>query len=165
MNETVPKHSKYWSEALKTLGEVHIADRGGSEAEGTPGLFCFNRGHFCFSESDNFPNPVDPKSIAKTIDFMLYGQAKVIAEKLGSGITAWGAIEPFTSFFPEIGPNSHLLFRKFRKVLDPNSICAPGRQVYTEEEMNAVPEQESAAINRMRTLHGLEPINLNKGKK
>ena len=51
-----------------------------------------------------------------------------------------------------------------RKFLDPNSICAPGRQVYTEEEMNAVPEQESAAINRMITLHELEPINLNKGK-
>jgi hypothetical protein len=59
---------------------------------------------------------------------------------------------------PEVGPNSHLLFRKIREVFDPNGICASGRQIFTKAEYDAFPEQALAGFNKLRQMHGLKPI-------
>jgi hypothetical protein len=52
------------------------------------------------------------------------------------------------------------LLRKFRKVLDPNSVCAPGRYVFTEEELKNLPKPVVDAINGMRKMNGMEPVKL-----
>ena len=81
------------------------------------------------------------------------------AQKIGPGVTGFGAVfEPLTSFFPEMGPNIHLLLRKFRKVLDPNGVCAPGRTVFTEEELKQLPPALVEALNGLRKLNGMEPV-------
>jgi hypothetical protein len=59
-----------------------------------------------------------------------------------------------------MGPNVNLLLRKFRKVLDPNSVCAPGRYVFTEEELKKVPQPLVEAINGLRKMNGMEPVNI-----
>jgi hypothetical protein len=69
-----------------------------------------------------------------------------------------GPAEPLTTFFPEQGPNAYLLFRKFRKVFDPQGVSSPGRQVYTEEEYKAFPEQKFEQINAMRRLFGMSTL-------
>jgi hypothetical protein len=92
---------------------------------------------------------------------MMYSIAMSMRDKIGPGVTGFGAsLEPLTSFFPEMGPNLHLLLRKFRKVLDPNSVCAPGRYVFTEEELKNLPKPVVDAINGMRKMNGMEPVKL-----
>ena len=66
--------------------------------------------------------------------------------------------EPFTSFFPEIGPNMHLFLRKIRKVFDPIGVEAPGRMVFTEEEFKSLPAELSEQFNAMRKMHGMKAV-------
>jgi len=63
---------------------------------------------------------------------MMFSHAQTFARKSAqvSPVLAHH-LEPLTSFFPEMGPNLHLLLRKFRKVLD-QWLYAPGRSVFTE---------------------------------
>jgi hypothetical protein len=68
------------------------------------------------------------------------------------------AIEPLTTFFPEHGPNVHLLFRKLRRIFDPGSICAPGRQVFSEEEVKALPQEMFDGINGLRAHYKMPPV-------
>ena len=64
----------------------------------------------------------------------------VIADKYGAGANGLGvSIEPITSFFPEVGPNAHHLFRKIQRVFDPNDIYIPGRQIFNKAEYDAFP--------------------------
>jgi hypothetical protein len=71
---------------------------------------------------------------------------------------AFLSVEPFTTMFPEVGPNQQLLFRKIRKVFDPKGVDAPGRQVYTEEEWKNAPEELKQLVNKMRQMVGLESV-------
>jgi hypothetical protein len=43
-------------------------------------------------------------------------------------------------------------------VFDPNNICVPGRQVYTEEEVKALPEEMITFINGMRTKYNMPAL-------
>jgi hypothetical protein len=67
-------------------------------------------------------------------------------------------VEPLLTAYPECGPNAYKLIRKFRKVFDPNGVCAPGRQVYTEKEVKALPEEIITFINDMRKKYNMPPI-------
>ena len=67
-------------------------------------------------------------------------------------------IEPLTSFFPEQGPNVILLFIKFRRIFDPHNIYVICRQVFSEEEFNALPQEMFDAINSLRSAYGLSPV-------
>jgi len=67
-------------------------------------------------------------------------------------------VEPLTTMFPEAGPNSHLLMRKLRKVFDPNNVCSPGRQVFTEEEWQQFPKEIKDAVNQMRAMHDMPAV-------
>jgi hypothetical protein len=60
--------------------------------------------------------------------------------------------------FPEQGPNAHLFLRKLRKVFDPNGVCSPGRQVFTEEEWKEFPEEKLAGINKARQVFGMKAV-------
>jgi len=149
-----------WSESINTIGETYITDRGG--ADNTPFLYATDpSGRNFFTEADVYPNPMDPQSLQKAQQLMMFSVGRTIGKKIGPGITGFGAsFEPLTSFFPEIGPNVHLFMRKLRKVFDPNGVCSPGRQVFTKEELLAVPPPMVEAINQVRQMNKLDPINV-----
>jgi hypothetical protein len=43
-------------------------------------------------------------------------------------------------------------------VFDPNGICCTGRQIFSKAEYEAFPEQAAAGLNKLRQIHGLQPI-------
>jgi hypothetical protein len=147
---------QFWSDALNAFGECDITDRGG--AKDTPFLYALQRGRFSFAEVDNYPDPTDPEEIMKAAGFGIYGMARLVKEKICPCLMAFLSVEPFTTMFPEVGPNQQLLFRKIRKVFDPKSVDAPGRQVYTEEEWENAPEELKQLVNKMRQMVGLESV-------
>jgi hypothetical protein len=63
-----------------------------------------------------------------------------------------------------MGPNVHLFMRKVRNVFDPAGVCSPGRLVYTKEELQAVPPQLVEAINQLRQMNGMDPIEVSQLK-
>jgi hypothetical protein len=52
----------------------------------------------------------------------------------------------------------HLLFRKLRRIFDPMSICAPGRQVFSAEEMKVLPQEMFDGINGLRAHYKMPPV-------
>jgi uncharacterized protein YkwD len=48
--------------------------------------------------------------------------------------------------------------RKLRKIFDPNNIYVPGRQVFSEEEFKALPQEMFDSINGLRKKYGLPPV-------
>jgi hypothetical protein len=148
--------SREWKKALDTFGELDVTDRGG--ADNTPFVYALQRGHFCLFETDNYPDPTLPDEIKKAQSYGSYGAAAVIKNNLGPMLMAFVNAEPFTTMFPEAGPNSHLLMRKIRKVFDPNSVASPGRQVFTEDEWQQFPEEIKNEVNKMRKLQGMVPV-------
>lgn len=154
--ENVFETSKQWKSALEKFGECDITDRGG--ADDTPFVYALQRGHFCFFETDNYPDPVLPEDIKKAQAYGIYGNAVFLKHSLGPMLMAFLNVEPLTTMFPEAGPNSHLLMRKLRKIFDPNSVCSPGRQVFTEEEWQQFPQEVKNAVNQMRAMHDMPAV-------
>jgi hypothetical protein len=154
--EVAEQTQQFWKDALNTFGECDITDRGG--ADDTPFIYALQRGRFSFAEVDNYPDPLNPEEIIKAAGYGVYGMARLVKEKVCPCLMAFLQVEPFTTMFPEVGPNSHLLFRKIRKVFDKNSVCAPGRQVYTEEEWNNTPAELKQMVNQMREMQGMDPV-------
>ncbi len=66
-----------------------------------------------------------PDEIKKAQGYGIYGAAVVVKNNLGPMLMAFANAEPFTTMFPEVGPNSHLFMRKIRKVFDPNNVASP----------------------------------------
>ena len=148
--------SREWKKALDLFGELDITDRGG--ADDTPFVYALQRGHFCLFETDNYPDPTLPDEIKKAMAYGVYGAAVVVKNNIGPQLMAFVNAEPFTTMFPEAGPNAHLFMRKVRKVFDPNSVAAPGRQVFTEQEWEQFPGEVKALINKMRELNGMPAV-------
>jgi hypothetical protein len=148
--------SREWNKALDMFGEIDITDRGG--ADDTPFIYALQRGHFCLFETDNYPDPVLPDEIRKAQGYGIYGAAVVAKNNLGPQLMAFVNVEPFTTMFPEAGPNAHLFMRTIRKVFDPNSVASPGRQVFTEEEWQEFPAEIKDAVNAMRELNGMPAV-------
>jgi len=154
------KTQQVWGKALDTFGgATYITDRGG--VEDTPFLYSINKGgRFWLSEVDIYPNPVDPAALEKGNGMIMSGTVNLFAEKIGLAPTGIGvSFEPLTSFFPELGPNAYLFFRKMRKVFDPQGLCAPGRQIFSQEEYEKFPDAILAALNKLRQLHGMPPVS------
>ncbi len=147
---------QFWSDALNAFGECDITDRGG--ADDTPFLYALQRGRFSFAEVDNYPDPTNCEEIQKAAGYGVYGMARLVKEKICPCLMAFLSVEPFTTMFPEIGPNQQYLFRKIRKVFDPGNVDAPGRQVYTEEEWENVPAELKQLVNKMRAMVGLKAV-------
>ena len=155
--EVAKYHSAFWREALQMFGETHITDRGG--ADDTTFIYGIEpAGRYTISETDIYPEPSDLQSLEKCATITIYGTIRNACERKSQPVGLGFTGEPFTSFFPEQGPNAHLFFRKMRKIFDPNSVCSPGRQVFTEEEFKALPDQLTAGINKMRQLFGASPV-------
>ena len=154
--EVGKKTQEFWKDALNAFGECDITDRGG--AEDTPFIYALQRGRFCFAETDNYPDPMNPEEITKAAGFGIYGMARLVKEKVCPCLMAFLNVEPLVTMFPEVGPNQHELFRKIRHVFDPKSVNAPGRQVWTAEEWNDAPPPLKDMVNSMRQMVGLEKV-------
>ena len=156
LRDLAQKTKEIWTRTIETFGETYITDRGG--VDDTPFLYAIERGsRFWLSEADVYPDPLDPELLKKARVLTFASVVDFVSQNYnptGMGVL----IEPLTSSFPEQGPNAHLFFRKIRKIFDPNSIYAPGRQVYTEEEFQALPQEIFDFINGMRTRYGLAPL-------
>ena len=132
-----------WSESINTVGETYFTDRGGVDT--TPFLYASDpTGRNFFTEADVYPNPMDPQSLLQAQQLMMFSVGKTIGQR--------------------IGPNVHLFMRKLRKVFDPHGVCAPGRQIFTKEELQAVPPPMVGAINQLRQMNGLDPIDVSQLK-
>lgn len=150
-------HSKIWKETLDEIGETHLTDRGG--AENTTFVYAMDpAGRYTLSETDCYPDPTDPQSLHRFIDISMLASIRNCAERNSAPFAFGGPAEPLTSFFPEQGPNAYLLFRKLRKVFDPDGICSPGRQVFTEKEFKLFPEKTAEKINNYRVRFGMKPV-------
>ena len=57
-----------------------------------------------------------------------------------------------------MGPNAYIFFRKIRNVFDAKGLCAPGRQVFTQEEYDRFPDAVLAGINKMRQMYGMPAV-------
>jgi len=143
------KVSKIWCDTLKKYGTVSVHDRSGCER--TPMIYVLNRGHFAFSETELFPKHSSLKEIFAAINASAYSLMGKLAKGIGGGFFA-DAFEPLTSTQPEWGPNAFLLFRKFRKIFDPNNIAAPGRKVWTKEEYE---KEKPGILDEARKIWGL----------
>jgi len=156
LKDTAYKTKEIWTRTINALGETYITDRGG--IDDTPFLYAIERGsRFWLSEADVYPDPLDPEKLKKARDLTTSAVADFVSQKfppIGMGVS----IEPLTTFFPEQGPNANLLFRKFRRIFDPNNIYVAGRQVLTEEELKAMPQEMFDALNGLRTNYGMPPV-------
>jgi len=153
--EIAKQHSDVWGDAINAFGETYMTDRGG--VDNTVFLYAMDPGgRFNITETDLYPDPMDPEALQRSSAIGVYGIVKNILKKsqpFGFGLS----LEPLTSFFPEQGPNAYLLFRKFRKILDPNNVSSPGRQVFTREEFEALPKEMRDGISKMRIFVKLNP--------
>ncbi len=155
--EIAKYHSTLWKETLEKFGETHITDRGG--ADNTTFLYGIEpAARYALSETDIYPDPVDPHSLEKCAAITIYSAVRNAAERKSTPFSFGGPAEPLVTFFPEQGPNVHLLLRKLRNIFDPQGISSPGRQVLTEEEFKAFPAHSRDGINKMRELFGMKPI-------
>jgi len=155
--EVAKYHSAVWREALDKFGETHITDRGG--ADNTTFIYGIEpAGRYTFSETDIYPDPADPASLEKCLAITMYSAVRNAAERRCAPFAFGGPVEPLTSFFPEMGPDVHLLIRKLRTVFDPAGICSPGRQVFTAEELEKFLDKKGDGINRLRGQFNLKPI-------
>ena len=156
LKDTAYKTREIWTRTIDAMGETFITDRGG--IEDTPFLYAIERGsRFWLSEADVYPDPLDTEKLERAKGLTVAAVTDMVSQKypaIGLGV----AIEPLTTFFPEQGPNAHLLFRKFRKIFDPNNIYAPGRQVFNEEELKALPQEMFDGINGLRGKYGMPPV-------
>jgi len=152
------KTREVWSKALTTFGETYVTDRGGMDD--TPFLYSINHnGRFWLTEADVYPDMTKPELLQKGQALVACGIINTIADQYGPGANGLGvSIEPITSFVPEVGPNAYRLFRKIRDIFDPDSLCAPGRQIFSKEEYDQFPEEALAGLNKLRQMHGLPSI-------
>jgi FAD binding domain-containing protein len=156
-------HQENWQTALDHYQPLSLADTGGGKDD-TPFVYCQNRGHYTLTETDNYPDPLSPPQLATAVDYMIYGAALLTKKKAAPYAFAGLPFEPFTTFFPEVGPNTNIFLRKVRRVFDPVSVAAPGRQVFLEEELEMFPGPMADHINSIRALHDLEPVKIGKGE-
>ena len=150
------KTREIWTQSINTIGETYITDRGGIEE--TPFLYALDRGgRFWLAEADVYPDPLDVEKLNRARALTISSNFAFVAQRFAPPLQGV-LVEPLTTAYPECGPNAYLLARKLRKVFDPNNICVPGRQVYTEEEVKALPEEMITFINGMRTKYNMPAL-------
>jgi hypothetical protein len=156
LKEVAHKTREIWSESINTIGETYITDRGGIEE--TPFLYALDRGgRFWLCEADVYPDPLDIEKLKQARALTISSNFAFVAQGFAPPLQGV-LVEPLTTAYPECGPNAYLLIRRLRKVFNPNGICVPGRQVYTKEEVKALPEETIRFINEMRVKYNMPPL-------
>ena len=156
LKEVAYKTREIWSQSINAIGETYITDRGGIEE--TPFLYALDRGgRFWLCEADVYPDPLDVEKLKRARALTISSNFAFVSQRFAPPLQGV-LVEPLTTAYPEVGPNVYLLVRKLRKVFDPHGICVPGRQVYTEEEVKALPEEMIAFINEMRAKYNMPAL-------
>ena len=110
--------------------------------------YIVDRGHHITIEMDQFPERISRTELVKFFDGNFYGFARFMkAGYPGSWFADFG--EPYLSIFPEIGPDSYLITRAFRKITNPDGVLAPGRMAWTAEEFKAAVKNPSKTMETM----------------
>jgi len=128
----------------------------GSRKSSSIGIYMQNRGHYAIYE--NMVYIADGKealeeAVRLNLELIIMG----LAEKCYPTCPA-GQVEPLTTLvIPDMGPKAYSLWRMFKKIFDPNNVCAPRSLVYTEEEFKALPDEIKQSIREMRAEYGLPP--------
>ncbi|MCX8044894.1 MAG: FAD-binding oxidoreductase [Desulfobacterota bacterium] len=147
-----------WRRAIERFGATYPTDRGGINE--TPFLYALDRyGRFWLSEADVYPDPTDPEKLATARKLTFSANVDFVARKRLPPVQGV-LLEPYVSAYPECGPHAYRLMRILRQVFDPRGVCAPGRQVYTEDELKAIPRELLDFINDMRAINNMPPISV-----
>jgi len=114
-----------------------------------PYAYITDRGHQITTEMDLFPERDSLPELLTYLQGNLYTYASFMHEGYpGSWMMDVG--EPVISNYPEIGPDTYLLTRAYKKITDPKGIIAPGRIAWTSEEFKAMAQKPSRTIE---TIH------------
>lgn len=151
--DRTPLIMKNWSSAIERLGPISEFDRGG--AKGTPFVYMCNRGHHAHAETDNYFDQHKIGEVQHLLGFAADRIVKSVKEGVGGGLMNY-LLEPFTSLMGSHFSDAHILFRKFREVIDPLGISATGKVIYTEEEFNAIPPEALQPIRAIMEETGLK---------
>lgn len=156
LKEIAHKTREIWSHSINTIGETFITDRGGIEE--TPFLYALNRGgRYWLAEADVYPDALDIDKLQRARALTTSSNFNFVSQRYAPPLQGI-LVEPLLTAYPECGPNVYKLMRKFRKVFDPNGVCAPGRQVFTAEEVQALPDAVISFINDMRARYNMPTL-------
>ena len=155
---SIPAMMKAYEELQRKYPPISPLDTFGVSE--SPAVFALDRHSVCY-ETEYFTRNVDRREFIEVGGRMEH-EAYAMQVKLGSiGLPHWSdTLEPINTFFPEIGPNAYLFFRKVRKVFDPNSVMAPGRQVWDEDEFKKLPESVKSYWMEVRSKYSLPPLEV-----
>ena len=80
---------KIWTAAINTVGETYITDRGG--VDDTPFMYASDPGgRNFFTEADVYPNGLDPQSLQKAQQLMMFSVGDIRAEDRAGRNRLWG---------------------------------------------------------------------------
>ncbi len=156
--------AEIWKTAEKDVGFVG-EDRGEYFSRmmiDCPYAYITDRGHQLTIEMDQFP---ERSSLAECTTF-LKGALHAYVAYMNKGYPgSWmmDTGEPFLSNFPEIGPDTYLLTRGYRRMTDPKGIYAPGRVILSSEEFKATAKKmprTMQTIHELRAHFGLPKLEL-----
>ncbi len=148
-----------WCEALEKIGAASIFSSMGCKC---PYVYVVDRGHQAVTEVDQFTKriPESFKGIIMNLSCIAYSWAWFLKRGYyGSWYAPLG--EPLVSAFPETGPNLYVLYRKIRKIMDPNNLMSSERLIWTEEEFNTEVKRKSKTLqvfSKMRKENELKPL-------
>jgi len=137
-----------WRNVMEKIGSTHslFSPIGAT----CPYLYIVDRGHQIETEIDQFPKRNDFKQLLTTLESFAFLQPAFI-KKMYSGSMMETPGEPFMSSYPETGPNQYLIWRKYRKVFDPNGLMMASRAVLSDEEFKK--EQVENPRGAVMTFH------------
>lgn len=140
-----------WKEVDKMYGVVG-EERGefhSRVSEELPYGYIADRGHQMMTELDQFPERTSEKDLVNWINSLVYLEFRLIQEGLPGFLTT-DVGEPWTSVTPEVGPDTYMFLRDWRRVTDPQNRIAPRRDVYTREEfINMVAQHPGTMIRQI----------------
>jgi hypothetical protein len=135
-----------WKEAMDKLGATNIFSIMGVEC---PYGYIVDRGHQIETEVDQFPKRRSLKELLLTIESEMFAWPWFETRGYpGNQFTQIG--EPFVSGAPELGPNTNVLYRKIRKILDPNNVMCSQKMVFTDKELEEESKNTRSGLATLR---------------
>lgn len=140
--------AEIWKDVMEKIGPTH--DIFSPMGVACPYIYVVDRGHQITTEIDQFPRRDDFQQLIMTIESFGFTWAAFMKRGyFGSWMEFLG--EPFISSYPESGPNGYLVWRKYRKIFDPNGLMSASRVVLSEEEFKR--EQVEKPGGAIRAFH------------
>lgn len=142
--------SEVWADVIRDSGAVG-EERGeyfGRDSIECPYGYIADRGHQMTVEMDQFPERDSLEEVATFFRSLIHAFGGWV-KKGYPGSWCLDIGEPWMSVFPEIGPDTHLLLRKYQEMRDPKAIFAPGRIAWTTEQFKAAFKEPSRTMQMM----------------